>query len=235
MFVTQVLKPLAPDCVTVTVCPAIVSVPMRSNPVFGCRATLTAPLLEFVADDVTAMKLLLLEAVHVHAGCVVTINEAGPPPAPTVPFVVDSEYVQLCCVTVNICPPIETVPVRARPVALAATLKFTALDPEPVPVELSVMNGALLTAVHEQDDGAFTVVLAIVAASPTVSVAGEIAVAQDDTSEGVDGEEDPHAPASSAVATDKTVVRTYDLVRAAAAIDRSPESVTGFPGQTQHS
>ena len=48
MFVTQVLKPLAPDCVTVTVCPAIVSVPMRSNPVFGCRATLTAPLLEFV-------------------------------------------------------------------------------------------------------------------------------------------------------------------------------------------
>ena len=52
------------------------------------------------------------------------------------------------CVTVKVCPPIVTVPVRKASVALIATLSATAPLPVPVAPAVTVIQAALLAAVH---------------------------------------------------------------------------------------
>src|SRR5260221_13913617 len=51
------------------------------------------------------------------------------------------------CETVNVCPAIVGVPVRA-PRRLAATMKFTVPFPVPLPGVTAVIHGTLLVAVH---------------------------------------------------------------------------------------
>jgi len=53
------------------------------------------------------------------------------------------------CVTVNVCPAIVRVPVRAAP-AFAATANATVPLPLPVAPDVMVIHGALLLAVHAQ-------------------------------------------------------------------------------------
>jgi hypothetical protein len=70
-------------------------------------------------------------------------------------------------VTVNPCPAIVSVPFRAAPV-FAATLKPT--DPLPLPdaPDVTVMNPALLAAVHVHPLAVVTVTVPVVAPGPTL-------------------------------------------------------------------
>jgi hypothetical protein len=66
--------------VTVKVEPAIVSVPVRSGPVFAATVKLTVPEPVPLAPLVTVIQFTLLAAVHAHPDCVVTVT--GPPLPP---------------------------------------------------------------------------------------------------------------------------------------------------------
>jgi len=72
-----------PTCVTVNVCPAMVSVPVRSAPVFASTVNATGPFPLPVAPDVTAIHGALLVAVHVQPAAVVTFEFPVPPDAGT--------------------------------------------------------------------------------------------------------------------------------------------------------
>jgi hypothetical protein len=60
---------------TVNVCPAIVSVPLRADPVFAATLTPTEPLPVPAAPDVIESQDALLAAVHAQALPVVTATE----------------------------------------------------------------------------------------------------------------------------------------------------------------
>ena len=60
------------------------------------------------------------------------------------------------CVTVNVCPAIVSVPVRAVPLLLAATWYVTVPSPVPDDPPVIVMKVALLCAVHEQAEPVVT-------------------------------------------------------------------------------
>ena len=67
------------DCVTVTVCPAIVRVPVRAGPFVAAtvKVTVAGPL-PLVADDIT-IHGSLLDAVHVQPAAALTFTERVPP------------------------------------------------------------------------------------------------------------------------------------------------------------
>jgi hypothetical protein len=66
----------------VTVCPAIVSVPVRADvPVFAVVLYVTVPLPVPLAPAVTVIQVALLVAVHVQPVCVVTLTVELPPAA----------------------------------------------------------------------------------------------------------------------------------------------------------
>jgi hypothetical protein len=60
------------------------------------------------------------------------------------------------CVTVNVSPAIVNVPVRSEPVVFSATVNFTVPLPVPLLPLVTVIQLALLTAVHEQSDWVVT-------------------------------------------------------------------------------
>jgi hypothetical protein len=82
------------------------------------------------------------------------------------------------CVTVNVFPAIESVPVRVDVDALAPTLKLTVPFPLPDAPAVTVIQAALLTAVHAQPVPAVTVVLLVPPPEAAESVDGEIVGAQ---------------------------------------------------------
>jgi hypothetical protein len=75
-------------------------------------------------------------------------------------------------VTVTVCPPIVTVPVRLAVVAFAAMVSVTVPLPLPLAVE-SVIQAAPLEAVQLQPPGAVIVTLELVAELPTEMVDGD--------------------------------------------------------------
>jgi hypothetical protein len=76
--------PVPPDCNTVTVFPATVTVPVREDdPVFVATSNVTAPLPLPLPPDVIVMNGALLVALHAHPGEVVTVTVTGPPPEMT--------------------------------------------------------------------------------------------------------------------------------------------------------
>jgi hypothetical protein len=99
----------------------------------------------------------LLDAVHAHpAGAPIEVVTV-PPPAPTELFAGVSAYVQGAAAwsTVNVCPPIVSVPCRVCVAAFAAAENDT--EPLPLPLALPVtinQVGMLLVALHEQPAGA---------------------------------------------------------------------------------
>src|SRR5256885_11865299 len=114
-----------PLCVTVTVCPATVSVPVRAAvPVFAATVYSTVPLAVRLAPPVTVIQLALLVALHAHPLVVVTIVLPGPPAAPRLCAVDDNVKLHgtPLCVTVTVCPATVSVPVRAAVPAFAATV-----------------------------------------------------------------------------------------------------------------
>ena len=71
---------MAAACVTVNVWPAIVSVPVRSAPVFAAIVKLTGPLPVPPGPDVIVNHPALLPALHAQPAVVVTVTVVPAPP-----------------------------------------------------------------------------------------------------------------------------------------------------------
>ena len=120
----EIVKLQIPLCVTVSVCPAIVSVPVRGLvAVFAPTEYATVPFPVPLSPLVTVIQDALLTPVHAQPVVVVTAVVNDPPPA-AAGCAVD-ERVKLhvpLCVTVSVCPAIVSVPVRGVDAVRAATL-----------------------------------------------------------------------------------------------------------------
>ena len=134
---------------TVTVCPAIVSVPVREGPVAAATLNVTVPEPLPPPPEVIASHGWLLVAVQPQPSPALTLTLRVPPPDSTVSE--SGETARLHpgdCVTVNGCPAIVAVPVRVGPLVDA-----TATDTLPLPLPdnvLSVSQGTVLDAVQGQ-------------------------------------------------------------------------------------
>ena len=150
-------------CDTVNVCPAIIMVPLREPLALADTTYATLPLPVPDPPDLTEIQVALLSARHAQPVVVETVTVPVLPPVGALALVGEIEYehaaggeggvgggggsLLAACVTVNVRPPIASVPVLAAPVLLA-TLNVT--DPLPVPLALdeTVIHVALLVAVH---------------------------------------------------------------------------------------
>ena len=94
---------VAADSFTVTVCPAMVSVPARGvAPVFAATVNVTLPLPLLLAPAVTVTQFTLLAAVQVHPLVVVTLAEELVLPVAAIETVVGfTEYEQVGVVAVD--------------------------------------------------------------------------------------------------------------------------------------
>jgi hypothetical protein len=152
-----------PACVTVKVAPAMVSVPLRPDPVLAAAVNLTDPLPDPVAPLVTVSHDALLAAVQLHPVAAVTLL-LPPPPAAAIDCVVgeiDGEQDAAACVTVNVAPAIVSVPVRFDAALFAATLKAAVPLPDPVAPPVTEIQASLLAAVHEQPVATLTLLLPV--------------------------------------------------------------------------
>lgn len=122
--------------------------------------TLPAPLP--LAPEVIVNQGALLVAVHAQPLEDAMLTAAVPPPAGRLCESGETEKLQPGdCVTVKICPAIVAVPVRVGP-SVAATVMVALPLPVPVAGD-TVIQGALLAAVHGQPEA---VVIAIVVVPP---------------------------------------------------------------------
>lgn len=162
----------APAWVTVNVLPPIVSVPVRGV-VVGLAVTLnvTDPLPVPVDPALIVIQPALLVALQPQAAVTATV----PLPAVDVMFVEAGEIVGThgvpAWLTVNVEPAIVNVPVRLVVAPLAATVKVAAPGPVPEAPVLTVIHGALLTAVHRQPVPTVTVLLP---GPPPPAIASEV-------------------------------------------------------------
>jgi hypothetical protein len=127
-------------------------VPVRAAPVFCATLKLTKPLPVPPVDAPNNSHAAFDVVVQAHAGAdAVTANEPLPPVSANVCADGEIENVQgggggAACVTVNVCPAIATVPVRAAPV-FAATVTATLALPVPL-VRSTVIHAAPGVAVQ---------------------------------------------------------------------------------------
>lgn len=153
------------------VCPPIITVPVREVPaVFAATLNDTVPAPVPLAPAVTVIHAALLVAVRAQPVVPLTVTVTVPPPATTVVLVGDrlnALHVAAACVTVKVCPPIVSVPVREVPAVLAATLYPT--EPLAVPDAplVTVSHAALLVAVQEQPEPETTDTVPLAAPLPT--------------------------------------------------------------------
>jgi hypothetical protein len=164
---------------TVNVSPAMVSVPVRAAPVFAVTLKLTAPLPLPLAPDVTLIHDALVVVVHAHP---LAVETATGPPAPAVAArdslvgVIENAHAvgsTAAWLTVNVSPPMVSVPVRAAPV-FAATLNATDALPVPLAPDVIVIQGEVVSAVHEQVAPVDTVMVPVPPAPPTACAVGAI-------------------------------------------------------------
>lgn len=140
-------------CVTVSVSPPMVTVPVRCAPVLPATTTVTVPSPVPEAPAVTISQFALLAAVQAQVLVVVTATGMVSPIEGE--FLVDGEIenvhdVVAACVTVNGWPAISIVPVRCDSPVLAATAIVTLPSPVPDPPALTVSHDALLVVVQAQ-------------------------------------------------------------------------------------
>jgi hypothetical protein len=161
----------APGCVKVTICPATVTVPMRSSAV-GLAAAVTVPSPEPLAPTVTVSHAVLVVATHAQPPGAVTVTSLSPPATGTA---TDSGatvklHATPSCVIVTVCPPTVTVPLRDSSAVFAATVTVT--DPSPLPlVSAEIVNQLVsLVAVHAHSVGAVTLTITLPASLPSDSV-----------------------------------------------------------------
>ena len=113
----------------------------------------TVPLPVPDAPAVTVIQLALLVAVRAQPVVPVTVNDTDPPAAPTFWLIGDrlnAPHAAASWLTVKVCPATVTVPVRAVPAGLAATLSATVPPPVPLAPEVTVIQLALLVAPKAQ-------------------------------------------------------------------------------------
>jgi len=104
-----------PACVTVNVCPATVSVPVRELvPVFAAALKVTDPLPVPLAPAVTVSQVAVLVAVQVQPAAAVTAVDPDPPEVGTVALVgeIDVVHDNPAWLTMNVWPATVIVPVR---------------------------------------------------------------------------------------------------------------------------
>jgi hypothetical protein len=120
------------------------------------------------------IQLALLVATQLHPAVAVTATVAVKPPAPMVLLVGAIEYVHpaVACVTVKVSPAMVRVPVRAIPLAFAATEYPTVPGPVPEAPEMILIQAALLVAPQGQPVVAFTLTEPVPAPAPTEALAG---------------------------------------------------------------
>lgn len=133
---------------TVNVCPAIVIDPERPGPVVEATVKLTVPFPLPLEPDVMVIHGCALAAVQAQPAPAVTLTEPLPPEGAT-----DWESGEMAnvhpspCVIVTVCPATVTVPEREGPES-GATLSVTVPDPVPFAPDVTVIQSALLAAVH---------------------------------------------------------------------------------------
>lgn len=164
-------------CVTVKVCPAIVSVPVRELvDVLTSMLKLTVPLPDPLAPPVTVIQLTLLAAVQLQPDPAVTVV-LPVPPLDAALCDVDERlklHAAAACDTVYVCPAIVSVPVRGLVDVFAAMLKLTAPLPVPLAPPVTVIQPALLVADQPQLEPAVTVVLPVPPLDATLCDVGEM-------------------------------------------------------------
>jgi len=160
---------------TVNVWPAIVSVPVRATPLFAATLKTVEPGPLPLEPDVIVIQDALLAAFHPQPLPVDTLTEtpvAPPAPGEALDELIENEQdggvgaAAAAWLTVTTAPAIVRVPVRAT-LLFPATVKVTVPLPAPAAADVTVIQGALLAAVHMQPD---PVVMA--ADSPEVPAAG---------------------------------------------------------------
>jgi hypothetical protein len=143
----------------------IVSVPVRGLAVaLAAALKATEPLPAPDAPLVTVSQVAsLLTAVQAHSAAAVTVVEPVPPAAVTGCPVGASAYVhgRAAWFTEKVWPAIVSVPLRGVVSGFAAALNATVPLPLPVAPIVTVSQDVLLIPVHEQPDGAVTVVDAV--------------------------------------------------------------------------
>jgi hypothetical protein len=144
----EYVQPVA--CVTVNVCPAIVSVPFRTAPVLAATLNFTFPEPVSAAPEVTVIHVALLDADHAQPDVVDTPTCVPAPPAePTDWFVglIEKEHVVPAWFTVTTWSPIKRVPTRAT-LVFAAMETVTLPLPLPLAPETITSHGTALVAAH---------------------------------------------------------------------------------------
>lgn len=168
---------LVPACVTVTVCPATVAVPVLDDvEVLAATVSVVDPLPLPCVVGGMVIHAALDDTDHVHPAVVVTVTVATPPPVPIDAVVGDTEYVQdaPAWFTVTLCPATVSVALRDEVELLAATVAVT--DPLPAPlVGQTLVHVALEDTDQVQPAGAVTDRLALAPPAPTDTVSGDTA------------------------------------------------------------
>ena len=171
----------APACVTVTVWPATVSVPVRGDvAVLAAMAKPTVPFPLPLAPDVMLSQEALLVAVHVHPVAAVTLLLLELALAPGLSDVGETVYVQAtpACVTVTVWPATVSVPVRGEVAVLAAMAKATVPFPLPLAPDVIVSQESLLVAVQVQPVVVVTLALLDPAVAAGLNDVGETVYVQ---------------------------------------------------------
>lgn len=146
-------------CVTVAVCPAMVTLPVRWMAAgFGAKLRVTLPFPEPLAPAVTAIHSEFEDAVHAQPAGAVTITAPLPAPLSTdrFPALRAKEHAAGAWVTVTVCPAIATLPVRCMAAGFAAKCSDTLPLPEPESSPHNVIQSAPEDAAQLQPVGAVT-------------------------------------------------------------------------------
>jgi hypothetical protein len=170
--VTVEAQPVA-ACVTVTVWPAAVNVPVRGLPVAFCAMeNVTEPIPEPLAPDVIVIHGVVVVAVHGQDVPETTLNVRLVAIASTAKLLTDTVPMQpvAACVTVTVWPATVNVPVRGLPVAFCAMENETAPMPEPVAPDVIVSHEVVVVAVHEQEVPAMTLSVRLLAVASTAKL-----------------------------------------------------------------
>lgn len=166
---------------TVTDCPAIVSVAVREAVVPLADAVIvTVPLPEPLAPPVMAAHAAPLLAVQLHPACAVTVTVSVPPAAAALRLVGDTAYAHAwpAWVTVTVWPAIVKVPVREDVPALAAAAIDTVPPPLPLAPAVTLSQLALDIVVHVHPVPAVTLSLPVHAAAVSDQLSGLTAYVQ---------------------------------------------------------
>lgn len=167
----------APLWLTVTVWPAMVTVPVRdSDEMLAPAVTLAVPLPVPVAPADTRSHSVEADDVHVQPVPVVTATANVSPAAGEVRVVGATEYVQPVtgvCVTVSARPPMNRDPVRVNDHGLEAMLNATVPEPVPSVGDVTVSHEAVLTTLHEHESDAVIVTLLEEPTPPAEMLSGD--------------------------------------------------------------